>query len=260
MRKVYGQTLVASLVSDQGHSPGSLDQRLSAEVTMRRIRLGGQIFALLSLLLCGFQEAGAQSPRVPRKLDGENGDPPVSAKFRARPPQPKPRGPEIFYCETPDTSCRTTQESFPLDRLRDLYVFVVWPGVTGQHVQTTEFYLPDDSIYSTKKTQFIVGGVAAFSAMAPAYQNEVSPLPPARHLMADANRIHTHGIPSLLMKSRGDSSILTVLPVGGTYITQRNLSGTWHVRVLLDDRLALESTFTLTPSSEPAKVESGAAR
>ena len=260
MRKVYGQTLVASLVSDQGHSPGSLDQRLSAEVTMRRIRLGGQIFALLSLLLCGFQEAAAQSPRVPRKLDGENGDPSVSAKFRARPPQPKPRGPEIFYCETPDTSCRTTQESFPIDSLRDLYVFVVWPGVTGQHVQTTEFYLPDGSIYSTKRTQFIVGGVAAFSAMTPSYRNEVSPLPPARHLMADANRIHTHGIPSLLMKSRGDSSILTVLPVGGTYITQRNLSGTWRVRVLLDDRLALESTFTLTLSSEPTKAESGAAR
>ena len=226
---------------------------------MGRIRLGGQIFALLSLSLCGFQEAAAQSPRVPRKLDGENGDPSVSAKLRVRPPQPKPRGPEIFYCETPDTSCRTTQESFPLDSLRDLYVFVVWPGVTGQHVQTTEFYLPDGSIYSTKKTQFIVGGAAAFSAMTP-NRNEVSALPPARHLMADANRIHSHGIPSLLMKSRGDSSILTVLPVGGTYITQRNLSGTWRVRVLLDDRLALESAFLLTLSSDPAKAESGEAR
>ena len=227
---------------------------------MGRIRLGGQIFAVLSLLLCGFQEAAAQSSGVPRKLDGENGDPSAGAKFRVRPPQPKPRSPEIFFCETPDTSCRTTQESFPLDSLRDLYVFVVWPGVTGQHAQTTEFYLPDGSIYSSKKTQFIIGGVAAFSAMTPSYRNEVSPLPPAHHLMADANRIHTHGIPSLLMKSRGDSSILTVLPVGGTYITQRNLNGTWRVRVLLDDRLALESAFTLTPSSEPAKAESGPAR
>ena len=227
---------------------------------MGRIRLGGQIFAVLSLLLCGFQGAAAQSSRLPRKLDGENGDPSTDAKFRVRPPQPKPRGPEIFYCETPDTSCRTNQESFPLDSLRDLYVFVVWPGVTGQHVQTTEFYLSDGSIYSTKKTQFIIGGVAAFSAMGPAYRNEVSPLPPARHLMADANRIHTQGIPSLLMKSRNDTSILTVLPVGGTYITQRNLNGTWRVRVLLDDRLALESTFTLTLAHGSAKEESGAAQ
>ena len=227
---------------------------------MGRIRLGGQIFAVLSLLLCGFQEAAAQSSRLPRKLDGANGDPSTDARFRVRPPQPKPRGPEIFYCETPDTSCRTTQESFPLESLRDLYVFVVWPGVAGQHVQTTEFYLPDGSIYSTKKTQFVIGGVPVFSAMGPAHRNEVSPLPPARHLMADANRIHTQGIPSLLMKSRNDSSILTVLPVGGTYITQRNLSGTWRVRILLDDRLALESTFTLTLSLGSAKEESGAAQ
>ena len=227
---------------------------------MGRIRLGGQIIAFSFLFLCGLQEASAQFPRHPRKLDGENGDPSSGARDRVRPPQPKPRGPEIFFCETPDTACRTTQESFPLDNLRDLYVFVVWPRVTGQHVQTTEFYLPDGSIYSSKKTQFIIGGVAAFSAMGPAHRNEASLLPPARHLMADANRTHTQGIPSLLMMSRGDSSILTVLPVGGTYITQRNLSGTWRVRVLLDDRLVLESPFTLTPSPESAKAEPGAGR
>jgi hypothetical protein len=227
---------------------------------MGRIRLSGHIFVLLSLLLWGFHDAAAQSSRFSKKLDSENGDPSSEVRFRARPPRPAPRGPEIFYCETPDTSCRTTQESFPLDKLRDLYVFVVWPRVTGQHVQTTEFYLPDGSIYSSKKTQFIIGGVAAFSAMSPACRNEVSPMPRARHLMADANRIHTQGIPSLLMKSRGDSSILTVLPVGGTYITQRNLSGAWRVRVLLDDRRALESTFTLTPPHEPAKAEPGTGR
>jgi len=227
---------------------------------MRRIRLGGQIVAFSFLFLCGLQGASAQFPRLPRKLDGENGDPSSGVRDRVRPPQPRPRSPEIFYCETPETSCRTTQESFSLGNLRDLYVFVVWPGVTGQHVQTTEFYLPDGSTYSSKKTQFIIGGVAVFPAMGPAHRNQVSLSPPARHLMADANRIHTHGIPSLLMKSRGDSSVLTVLPVGGTYITQRNLSGTWRVRVLLDDRLALESAFTLTSSSEPAKAEPGAGR
>lgn len=224
----------------------------------RRIRFGGYILVLFSLLLVGREEASAQLPHVPRKLDGANSDPSPDARLRVRPPQPKPRGPEIFYCETPDSLCRTTQESFSLADLRDLYVFVVWPGVTGQHVQTTEFYLPDGSIYSSQKTQFIIGGVAVFSAMGPAFRNEVSALAPARHLMADANRMHTQGIPSLLIKSRGDSSVLTVLPVGGTYITQRNLSGTWRVRVHLDDRLALESAFTLKPIPEPAKAETGA--
>ena len=221
---------------------------------MGRIRLAGLLFAPLCLLLFVSQEAAAQSPRVVIAPAPENGGPSSDLMLRIRPPQPKPRGPEIFFCETPDTTCRTTQEVFSLAELRDLYVFVVWPGVAGQHVQTVQFFLPDGSIYTSKKTQFIIGGVMAFSTVGPAFQNEVSPTPPARHLMADANKIHTEGIPSLLMKSRGDSSILTVLPVSGTFITQRNLSGTWSVRVLLDDRLVLQSAFTLTSPVPPAKA------
>jgi hypothetical protein len=73
--------------------------------------------------------------------------------------------------------------------------------------------------------------------------------------MLDANLVHQEGISSLLMRSRGDSAVLTVLPVAGTYITQRNFSGTWHLRVLLNDKLALESAFTLTPAPPPAKAE-----
>ncbi len=212
---------------------------------MGRIRLAGLFFTSLGLLLCVSQEAAAQSSNRLVKPNVEKGDLSPDARLRGRRPQPPPRRPEIFYCETPDTSCRTTQDTFSIADLRDLFVFVVWPGVSGQHVQTMEFLLPDGSIYSSMKTRFSIGGASAVAAMAPAFKNEVSPAPPAPHLMADANKIHAEGIPTLLMKSRGDSSILTVLPVGGTYITQRNLSGTWRVRVLLDDRLAIESEFTL---------------
>ena len=222
---------------------------------MGRIRLAILIFASLGLLWCVSREADAQSSNRLFKANEEKGDLSSNARLRARRPQPRPRGPEIFYCETSDTSCRTTQNTFPIADLRDLFVFVVWPGVSGQHVQTVEFLLPDGSIYSTKKTRFSIGGVVPVSAMAPAFKNEVSPAPPAPHLIADANKIHPEGIPVLLMKSRGDSSILTVLPVGGTYITQRNLSGTWRVRVLLDDRLALESEFTLVPRQPAPAVK-----
>jgi hypothetical protein len=139
--------------------------------------------------------------------------------------------------------------------LRDLFVFVVWPDVSGQHVQTVEFLLPDGSIYSSKKTRFSIGGASPVAAMAPAFKNEVSPAPRAPHLITEANKVHREGIPTLLMKSRGDSAVLTVLPIGGTYITQRNLSGTWRVCVLLDDRLALESEFTLVSPQPEAKEE-----
>jgi len=214
---------------------------------MGRIRLAVLFLGSLGLLLCVSQDAAAQSSNRSGKPNEEKGDLSSEARLRARHPQPILREAEIFYCETPDTSCRTTQDTFPIAELRDLFVFVVWPGVSGQHVQTMQFLLPDGSIYTTKKTRFSIGGASPVAAMAPEFKNEVSPTAPAPHLMADANKIHTEGIPTLLMKSRGDSSILTVLPVGGTYITQRNLSGTWRVRVLLDDRLALESEFALVP-------------
>jgi hypothetical protein len=226
---------------------------------MGRIRLFGLFFASFGLLLCVSQEAAAQSSNRSVRSGAEKGDLDPDARLRARHPRPTPRGPEIFLCETPDTSCRTTQDTFPLADLRDLFVFVVWPGVSGSHVQTVEFLLPDGSLYSSKKTRFSIGGVSAAGAMAPEWKNEVAPAPPAPHLMADANKTHTEGISTLLMKSRGDASVLTVLPVGGTYITQRNLSGTWRVRVFLDDRHAVEAAFTLVSqhpvSAAKAEVE-----
>jgi hypothetical protein len=220
---------------------------------MGRVRLAVLIFASLGLLLCVSQEAAAQSSNRLAKRNEERDDSTSDARLRPQGPQPRPRGPEIFYCETPDTSCRTTQDTFAIADLRDLFVFVVWPSVSGQHVQTVEFLLPDGTIYSSKKARFSIGGASPVAAMAPAFKNEVSPAPPAPHLIAEANKVHREGIPTLLMKSRGDSSVLTVLPVGGTYITQRNLSGTWGVRVLLDDRLALESEFTLVSPQPEAK-------
>jgi hypothetical protein len=228
---------------------------------LRARRLAG-IFPLLAVLLCVSQEAGAQSSNRLVKRDEERDDSASEARLRPQRPQPRPRGPEIFYCETPDTTCRTTQDAFAMADLRDLFVFVVWPGVSGQHVQTVEFLLQDGSIYSSKKTRFSIGGASPVAAMAPAFKNEVSPAPRAPHLITEANKVHREGIPTLLMKSRGDSAVLTVLPVGGTYITQRNLSGTWRVRVLLDDRLALESEFTLVSPQPPpaAKAEEEAER
>jgi hypothetical protein len=213
---------------------------------MGRIRLAVRFFVSVGLLLCASQQAGAQSSSRLLKPNGDKTDS-SDIRLRARRPQPRPRGPEIFFCETPDTSCRTTQDTFPIADLRDLFVFVVWPGVSGQHVQTVEFLLPDGSVYTLMKTRFSIGAASPVAAMATEFKNEVSPTRPAPHLMADANKVHTEGIPTLLMKSRGDSSVLTVLPVGGTYITQRNLTGTWRVRVLLDGHLALESKFTLIP-------------
>src|SRR6266480_6290523 len=146
---------------------------------MGRIRLAILIFASLGLLWCVSDEATAQSSRRPVKPNEEKGRLNSDARLVAGRPLPRPRGPEIFYCETPDTSCRTTQDTFRIADLRDLFVFVVWPGVSGQHAQTVEFLLPGGSIYSLKRTRFSVGSASPVAAMAPAFKNEVSPAPPA---------------------------------------------------------------------------------
>jgi hypothetical protein len=217
---------------------------------MRPKCLTAASFALLCAM-GGVPRAAAQLPRQRPAVDNDASD--AAPQPAARPFKPRPRGPEIFYCLTPDTTCRTAQETFSIAELRDLFVFVAWPGVAGAHVQTVEFYLPAGSLYSSNKTRFVIGGVFVATAGSPS-RNLVAPAPAAPHLMADANRVHTEGIPSLLMKSRGDFIVLTVLPVAGTYITQRGLSGQWRVRVLLDERVALESGFTLKPVAPRARA------
>jgi hypothetical protein len=214
---------------------------------MGRIHLAGLFLSSFGLLMCLSEGLAGQSANGLPRIKEEMGDSSSDTRLRSRRPQPGARGAEIFYCGTPDTSCRTTQDTFPIADLRDLFVFVVWPGVSGQHVETVEFLLPDGSMYSSIKTRFSIGAASTVAAMAPKFRDEVAPAAPAPHLMADANKVHSEGIRTLLMKSRGDSAVLTVLPVGGTYITQRNLSGTWRVRVLLDERFALESELTLVP-------------
>lgn len=230
---------------------------------MRRLGFVGLVFGLFLLFLSAPQELAAQSHPILMPSNPDNGGASTGVPLRVRPPQPKANGPEVFYCITPDTSCRTTQDTFSLAELRDLFVFVAWPGVSGQHVQTVQFFQPDGNLYLAMKTSFAVGGGAAAAAVRPASvapvaqasNNVVAPTPPAPHLVLNANLVHSEGIPSLLMKSRGETAVLSVLPVAGTYITQRNFCGNWQVRVLLDGKLVIESAFALTPAPPPAKQE-----
>ena len=90
---------------------------------MGRIRLAGPFFASLALLLCVAQEAAAQSSNPSVKINDAKGEPASVVRVPLPRPRPTPRGPEIFYCETPDTSCRTTQDTFPIADLRDCLLY-----------------------------------------------------------------------------------------------------------------------------------------
>jgi hypothetical protein len=137
---------------------------------------------------------------------------------------------ESFFCEAPTTDCRSSNSSFTVGALRDLYVFVTWPNVSGDLLQTVEFYLPGGSLYMKKDTQFRVlsGGSTALAVPG------ATPVPA-----------------QFLTSSQGVPTVVTMLPVAGTYITQYNLLGNWSVRVLLNGTFVQSAQFTLKAPDQP---------
>ncbi|HWQ02967.1 MAG TPA: hypothetical protein VNL38_00660 [Candidatus Nitrosotenuis sp.] len=128
---------------------------------------------------------------------------------------------EVFFCQTASPECRGLGTSFDITKLRDLYVFATWPDLSGNFTQTVEFYLPDGSLYLKKSTPFMV-----------------------RNGQPLARRQASSTLPEwMFTKSRGVPAVVTPLPVAGTFITQRNLTGTWTVRVLLDGALVMTAQF-----------------
>lgn len=156
------------------------------------------------------------------------------------------RRPEIFFCQSAEPTCRTSAETFFIEELRDLFVFVTWPNLVGKHVQVVEFILPDGHLYERKRTAFTIRQPVLVSPAQP------KALPPRRGTPIEAQAPDSRGTSQppvasepFLTWSRGDGAVITVLPVAGTFITQHNLVGTWTVRVLLDGQLALTANFRL---------------
>jgi hypothetical protein len=189
--------------------------------------LGGAIL-LVAAVLALAAVVGAQVRR-PNTRENETASRGGNAEDRKKvvPPAPAPKGAsEIFFCESPTTECRSTNSTFTVTKLRDLYVFVTWPNVTGDFVQTVEFFLPDGSLYLKRETPF----------------------------RASSNQVRARAVPSaaasvdaFLTTSRGAPTVITPLAVAGTYITQRSLLGTWTVRVSLGGQPVRSAQFTLNP-------------
>lgn len=211
------------------------------------------ILAATAILIhgtCNFAIAQKSEQKAEKGATSKNSaggrEKPHRARTISRLPLPQP---EIFFCETYETSCRSNADRFAIDDTRELFVFVTVPGVVGEHVETVEFVLPDGEIYQRKKTQFAVGDATSPTNLTndsvETRPLRVAPEAEARQLIADANLQHESGVPALLTNSRGETTLITVLPIAGTYITQRALAGIWQVRVWLDDQVVLTTTLEL---------------
>lgn len=103
--------------------------------------------------------------------------------------------------------------SYSLRQLRDLKI-TGWWNVPGTHVQRLEIRAPDGSLYQRRTQKFKTA---------------------ASHVGGDALQ---RGTPAR-----------TVLPVGGTWITEYSLVGTWRIDLYMDNSRTPIATysFELTP-------------
>ena len=140
------------------------------------------------------------------------------AAAKAAQPGPPPMA-SIFFCGTNDVQCRTKINEFGLDELRDLFIFAAWKHVSGEHTQQIRLLLPDGNLYQTFETKFTTDGNAKKAGV----KNAV--------------------------RSREESAVSVALPIAGTHITQRSLSGAWTVELYLDGALITKTTLTFQPRS-----------
>jgi hypothetical protein len=104
---------------------------------------------------------------------------------------------------------------FSAKALRDLVILVAYRDLApGHHTQRLRLYAPDGALYQQFATEFEVEGAVS------------KPRAEAHREHGTAHRDH-FGSPGIV-------PVETRLPVGGTWITQHSLYGTWRVEVYLD--------------------------
>jgi hypothetical protein len=135
-------------------------------------------------------------------------------------PAPKTAGPEatVFFCPSNDLECRLKKmEAFDVTKVRDVWVFVAWKNISpGLHSQQLRFSLKRGEHYQTIESVFTTAAVP--------------------------------GLPAFVQvpkKSQGEPTVMAVLPVAGTYITQHALTGMWEIEVILDGKSITKAKFQL---------------
>lgn len=135
-----------------------------------------------------------------------------------------------------DETCTAT--SFSIDTLRELHVYALWHGLSGDHVELRKYYSPDGSLYYQKLVAFSTDPSSADKAFEPT-----------------ASIPHTRTVQLAKTTTGGASVVWDYLPVGGTWITQHHMVGTWRVELFLD-KLAgtpdVVKRFTLAEQSQPS--------
>jgi hypothetical protein len=115
----------------------------------------------------------------------------------------------VKFCddETENPNC-ASKGTFSLAQIRDLFIWINWQGLpTGTHTQELDIFMPQGQVLYVK------------------YSNgfQITDTP------------------------KGSATVMCVMPVAGSWITQRQFAGTWKVDVLLDGKPIRSMQFDFTP-------------
>lgn len=120
-----------------------------------------------------------------------------------------------------------TGSSFSSATVRDLYLYVYWRRLSGEHTMTLLIYGPDQNLYEQRVLPITTG--------------------------SSSSKRHVRGVEGIVdvqpTRRYGRYEVSTAqLPVAGTWITGHRLLGTWRVDVLLDEAATpvISGTFAIT--------------
>jgi hypothetical protein len=137
----------------------------------------------------------------------------------------------LVFNESASTHTGPAPQQFSVHSVRELFIHSVWSDLTGEHTETRKFYSPSGELYYEKLTPFST----EIDAPVP-YERPVS-IP------------HASSIQATPLDTNGNVIVTDYLSVGGTWISDRSMTGIWTVEIYLDDatKPSLTSDLELVP-------------
>ncbi|MBK6848397.1 MAG: hypothetical protein IPG96_13025 [Proteobacteria bacterium] len=213
----------------------------------------GKVLTLVLAATVGFgcSDEGASAPggktagpQDTTKASGPAGsDPAAASDPSATDPSATPAVPNaVVFSGTQKlcgaAECSTTR--YGIESLRELHVYGLWKGVSGDHVELRKYYSPDGSLYYQKLVAFSTDPASADKPFEPS-----------------ADLPHTATVQLAQTNPSGQRVVWDYLPIGGTWITQHGMTGSWRVEVYLDRTTGtpdVVKNFELAPQTASASL------
>lgn len=130
----------------------------------------------------------------------------------------------LVFNEDATSHSASANQVFSVQSVRELFIHTVWSDLKGEHTETRKFYSPSGELYYEKLTAFSTD----IEAPVP-FEKPVS-IP------------HGSSVQASPIDANGHAFVSDYLSVGGTWISDRAMTGIWTVEIYLDD--AAKPSFT----------------